>query len=148
MSDTITIQVAQRGLVTLPKALREKYRIREGAQLILLDLGGVFVISPRRSEIDGLADQLSAALIEKGESLESMLAALREARQRIEFAHTTRHAAETGYRLARVAEEHGLATQIELNESSVQLEQARLLVLSSIFDYLSVVFDWQRATGG
>lgn len=81
MPDTLTVQVAQRGLVTLPKALREIYHIQEGDQLTLLDLGGVFVISPRRSEIDGLADQISAALVEKGESLESMLSALREARE-------------------------------------------------------------------
>jgi AbrB family looped-hinge helix DNA binding protein len=84
MSDTMIVQVAQRGLVTLPKALREAYRIHEGDQLTLLDLGGVFVLSPRRSEIDGLAEQLSAALVEQGESLESMLQALREARERYE----------------------------------------------------------------
>jgi bifunctional DNA-binding transcriptional regulator/antitoxin component of YhaV-PrlF toxin-antitoxin module len=84
MSDTMTIQVAQRGLVTLPKALRETYRIQEGDLLTLLDLGGVFVLSPRRSEIDGLADKLSDALAEQGETLENMLLALREARERYE----------------------------------------------------------------
>ncbi len=84
MNDTVTVQVAQRGLLTLPKALREMYRIQEGDQLTLLDLGGVFVLSPRRSEIDRIADQFRAALVEKGESLESMLQALREARQRYE----------------------------------------------------------------
>jgi len=68
--------------VTLPKALREMYNIQEGDQLTLLDLGGVFVLSPRRSEVDRLADQLRASLVEQGESLESMLQALREARQR------------------------------------------------------------------
>ena len=84
MRDTISIQVAQRGLVTLPKALREAYRIQEGDQMTLLDLGGVFVLSPRRSEIDRIADQIGTTLAEKGESLESMLQALREARQRYE----------------------------------------------------------------
>ena len=84
MTDTITIQVAQRGLVTLPKALRDAYSIQEGDQMTLLDLGGVFVLSPQRSEIDRLADQLRTTLVEEGESLESMLQALREARQRYE----------------------------------------------------------------
>lgn len=84
MTDTMTVQVAQRGLVTLPKALRDTYRIREGDQLTLLDLGGVFVLSPRRSEIDGLADKISVTLAEQGESLESMLQALRDARQHYE----------------------------------------------------------------
>lgn len=82
MSDTLMLQVAQRGQVTLPKSLRDTYSIRQGDQLTLLDLGGVFVISPRRSEIDGLAEQISAGLQEQGESLESMLQALREARQK------------------------------------------------------------------
>jgi bifunctional DNA-binding transcriptional regulator/antitoxin component of YhaV-PrlF toxin-antitoxin module len=84
MTDTISLQVAQRGLVTLPKALRQAYSIREGDQLTLLDLGGVFVLSPRRSEIDRIADQIGSALVEQGESLESMLQALRETRQRYE----------------------------------------------------------------
>jgi bifunctional DNA-binding transcriptional regulator/antitoxin component of YhaV-PrlF toxin-antitoxin module len=84
MSDTISIQVAQRGLVTLPKALREAYSIREGDQMTLLDLGGVFVLSPRRSEIDRIADQLKSTLEDQGESLESMLQTLRETRQRYE----------------------------------------------------------------
>jgi AbrB family looped-hinge helix DNA binding protein len=84
MADVVTLQVTQRGLVTLPKALREVYNIQEGDQLTLLDLGGVFVLTPRRSEVDRLASQLSETLVEKGESLESMLQALREARQRYE----------------------------------------------------------------
>ncbi len=84
MTDTMTVQVAQRGLITLPKSLRDTYCIREGDQLTLLDLGGVFVLSPRRSEIDSLADKISAALVEQGESLESMLQVLREVRQRYE----------------------------------------------------------------
>ena len=84
MSDTMTIQVAQRGLVTLPKVLREAYHIQEGDLLTLLDLGGVFVLSPRHTELDSLANQLSATLVEQGENLESMLQALREARERYE----------------------------------------------------------------
>lgn len=81
MLDRQTIQVAQRGLITLPKWLRDAYLIKDGDTLTLLDLGGVFMLLPRQSHIDGLADTFSAALVEKGESLESMLQALREARE-------------------------------------------------------------------
>jgi len=84
MSDLMILQVAQRGVVTLPKALRDTYRIREGDQLTLLDLGGVFVLSTRKSEIDNLADQIKEVLVDEGESLESMLIALRESRERYE----------------------------------------------------------------
>ncbi|MFB0546831.1 MAG: AbrB/MazE/SpoVT family DNA-binding domain-containing protein [Anaerolineae bacterium] len=82
MSDTMTVQMGQRGVVTLPKALRESYNLRPGDSFTLLDLGGVFVLSPRRSEIDSLADRLTQALTERGETLETMLQALREERER------------------------------------------------------------------
>jgi AbrB family looped-hinge helix DNA binding protein len=75
-----TVQVAQRGLITLPKTLREDYNIHPGDSLTLLDLGGVFVLSPRRSEVDAIADKLRTEWQDKGETLESMLQALREER--------------------------------------------------------------------
>jgi AbrB family looped-hinge helix DNA binding protein len=78
----IEVQVAQRGLITLPKALRDAYGIRPGDKLTLLDLGGVFVLSPRRSEVEALADRLAAEWQGRGETLESMLGALREERAR------------------------------------------------------------------
>lgn len=79
---TVTLQVAQRGLVTLPKSLREQYGIEPGDELTLLDLGGVFVLSPRRSEIDRLADRIAVELRDRGETLESMLQAVREVREK------------------------------------------------------------------
>ena len=82
MSDTVTVQMAQRGVVTLPKALRERYNLKPGDRFTLLDLGGVFVLTPHRSEIDALADRLTQALTERGETLETMLQVLREERKR------------------------------------------------------------------
>jgi bifunctional DNA-binding transcriptional regulator/antitoxin component of YhaV-PrlF toxin-antitoxin module len=82
MADTIILQMAQRGVITLPKALRISYNLRPGDRFTLLDLGGVFVLSPRRSEIDALANRLTQALTDRGESLESLLRALREERER------------------------------------------------------------------
>ena len=79
---SLTVRVAQRGLLTLPKALREAYDIRPGDQLTLLDLGGVFVLSPRQSEVDAIADRLAQEWKSRGETLESMLRALREERER------------------------------------------------------------------
>ncbi|HEX9988019.1 MAG TPA: AbrB/MazE/SpoVT family DNA-binding domain-containing protein [Chloroflexia bacterium] len=82
MSDTITIQLAQRGVLVLPKALRDSYNLQPGDSFTLLDLDGVFVLSPRRSEIDTIADRLKETLTERGETLESMLRTLREERER------------------------------------------------------------------
>ena len=75
-----TIQVAKRGLITIPKELRDAYGIGEGDTLTLLDLGGVFVVSPRVSRIDAAADRLAAEWKGRGMTLDEMLAALRERR--------------------------------------------------------------------
>ena len=73
--------MTQRGVLVLPKSLREAYNLQPGDSFTLLDLGGVFLVSPLRSEIDVLADRISKELHDKGETLESMLGALREERE-------------------------------------------------------------------
>ncbi len=77
---TFTLQVAQRGLVTLPKEVRQAHNIQPGQQMTLLDLDGVFVLSRRPSEVDALADRIADELANRGETLESMLQTLREVR--------------------------------------------------------------------
>jgi AbrB family looped-hinge helix DNA binding protein len=79
---SMTLHMAQRGLITIPKTLREAYGLQPGDALTLLDLGGVLVLSPKPSQVDELADRIAAELQAKGESLESMLQALREERER------------------------------------------------------------------
>ncbi len=82
MSYPLMVRVAKRGVLTLPKSLRETYDLKTGDTLSLIDLGGVFVLSPRRSDVDVLADRVTQELTRSGESLESMLQALREERER------------------------------------------------------------------
>lgn len=77
---SFAVQVAQRGLITLPKPLRDTHHIRTGDTMTLLDLGGVFVLSPRLLRVDSLADRLADQWRERGETLESMLLALRQER--------------------------------------------------------------------
>ncbi|HET90428.1 MAG TPA: AbrB/MazE/SpoVT family DNA-binding domain-containing protein [Chloroflexi bacterium] len=67
-----------RGVITLPKKLRDSYHLRGGANLTLLDLGGVFVLSPPPSQIDTLADQVAEQCAADRQSLQTMLQALRE----------------------------------------------------------------------
>ena len=80
--ESIILQMAQRGIITIPKSLRESYGMRPGDTFTLLDLGGVFVLSPQRSEIDVLADKIAAQWEEDGRTLEEMLQAAREERDR------------------------------------------------------------------
>jgi AbrB family looped-hinge helix DNA binding protein len=74
--------MAQRGVITIPKSLRESYGLQPGDAFTLIDLGGVFVLSPRRSEIDALADKIADQWTKDGETLETMLQALRKERDR------------------------------------------------------------------
>lgn len=83
-TDTMDVQVAARGLITLPLALRRAYGIQPGDRLTLLDLGGVFVLSRRPTQIDALADRVAERLHAQGEDLASMLQAIREERARYE----------------------------------------------------------------
>ncbi len=81
MSATYTLQIGQRGVLTFPKSVREAYKMQPGDPVTLLDLGGVFVLNPRLSEIDDLSARITEALVEQGEDLESMLKVLREQRE-------------------------------------------------------------------
>jgi len=74
------VRMAQRGLITLPQKVRQAYNIRPGQEMNLMDLDGVFVLSVRPSQVDAMADRIAEELGQRGETLESMLAALREAR--------------------------------------------------------------------
>jgi AbrB family looped-hinge helix DNA binding protein len=81
MNNTFQVQVVRRGIITLPKELREHNNIEEGDTLTLIDLGdGVVVMSPQRSRVDEIANKLAKEWQDSGESLETMLSTLREVR--------------------------------------------------------------------
>jgi AbrB family looped-hinge helix DNA binding protein len=82
--DAMVVQVAQRGVITLPKQLREAYGLQPGDTLSVVDLGGAFLLYPGRSEVEEIASRIGAELAAQGETLESMLQALREERARYE----------------------------------------------------------------
>ena len=74
--------MAKRGIITIPKSVRECYGLQPGDVFTLLDLDGILVLNPRPSEIDAIADRLSARWSEDGETLESMLQTLRAERDK------------------------------------------------------------------
>ena len=76
-----TIQVRQRGTLTLPAELREKYGIQAGDSFRLVDLDGVFVLTPMVSMVPELAREIERMRIEAGLSTAELLATLREQRQ-------------------------------------------------------------------
>ncbi len=82
--ETYKLQVAQRGLVTLPKSLRHEYGIEVGDELTLVDLDGVFLLKRGPSQVEIIADKIGRDLEGEGETLESMLLTLREIRAKYE----------------------------------------------------------------
>lgn len=82
MTDPVTLTLGQRGVLTLPKSLRERYGLETGDDLTLIDLDGVFVLGPRRLQIDFLADRVGESLAGTDATLEDMLQALRRERER------------------------------------------------------------------
>ena len=71
-----------RGVITLPAELREKYGIENGDIFRLVDLDGVFVLSPMVPMVPELAREIEKARLEAGLSIDDLLLSLREQRQR------------------------------------------------------------------
>jgi len=83
-----TIQLRQKGVLTLPAELRQKYGLRPGDLFTLIDLGdGVFVLSPKVLAVARFGDQLADKLAEEGVSVEDVMQALEEEREEYYRAH-------------------------------------------------------------
>ncbi|PKO15954.1 MAG: hypothetical protein CVU39_10600 [Chloroflexi bacterium HGW-Chloroflexi-10] len=80
--NTTTIQVRDRGVITLPADLREKYGIDNGDIFRLVDLEGVFVLTPMVPMVPELANEIEKIRLEAGLSIEELLLGLREQRER------------------------------------------------------------------
>ena len=87
-----TVQVRKRGLLTLPAELRQKYGIEEGDTFRLVDLDGIFVITPLVPMVPELAREIERLREEAGLSIEELLKGLQQQRQRI---LEEKHAAES-----------------------------------------------------
>lgn len=77
-----TVQVRQRGTLTLPAEVRQRYNIQPGDTFSLVDLDGLLVLTPMAPLAPELAREIERARIEAGLSVEEMLQALREQRER------------------------------------------------------------------
>lgn len=77
-----TIQVRDRGVLTLPSDVREKYGIQPGDTFRLVDLDGIFVLTPMVPMVPELAREIERLRLEAGLSTEDLLLTLREQRER------------------------------------------------------------------
>ncbi len=78
---TKTINIGKRGVITIPKDLREEHDLSAGDQLTLIDVGGVLVMSPETTEVNPIADRIRDRLKKEGETMASVLNTLREERE-------------------------------------------------------------------
>jgi bifunctional DNA-binding transcriptional regulator/antitoxin component of YhaV-PrlF toxin-antitoxin module len=83
VSVSTTIQIRNKGSLTLPVDLRRKYGLNEGDVLTLVDLGdGAFVLYPGLTGVDRLGDRVAQLMAEEGETVDDILETLDEERQR------------------------------------------------------------------
>jgi bifunctional DNA-binding transcriptional regulator/antitoxin component of YhaV-PrlF toxin-antitoxin module len=83
MSVSTTIQIRGKGTVTIPVELRRKYGLDDGDVITLIDLGdGSFLLTPIVSKVDRLGDRVAQATVDEGISLEEIMTALDEERER------------------------------------------------------------------
>ena len=79
---SVTVQVRKRGVLTLPASLRERYGVREGDSFRVVDLDGIFVLTPLVPMVPELAREIEKARVEAGLSVEELLKNLRRQRER------------------------------------------------------------------
>ena len=77
-----TVQIRQRGTLTLPVEIREKYGIQAGDIFRLVDIEGTMVFTPMVAMVPELAREIERLCLEAGLSLDQLLVSLRQQRER------------------------------------------------------------------
>lgn len=78
-----TLQIRAKGRITLPASLRKKYGLKEGGVLTLIEIGdGTFMLAPKVSKVNQLADKVARKAKEANVTLEDLLTTLDEERER------------------------------------------------------------------
>ena len=75
-----TVEVRQRGILALPPEWQDKFKVGDTFRLVELD--GVYILTPAMPRVPELAREIEQARVEAGLSIEEMLVSLREQRER------------------------------------------------------------------
>jgi len=76
------VQFRQRGTLTFPTKIRKKYNIQTGDTYHLVDLDGIFVLTPMKPMVPELATEIERLLTESGATTDDLIMSLREERAR------------------------------------------------------------------
>ena len=79
--------------------------------------------------------------------LNNVALSLRESHQRVVAAEKNVQAAQRAYDIAESRANNGMATQLELKDSRIFLDQANINNFTARFDYLKAYLDWQLVSG-
>jgi bifunctional DNA-binding transcriptional regulator/antitoxin component of YhaV-PrlF toxin-antitoxin module len=77
---TTTVQVRQRGTFTIPVEMRQKYEIEPGDTFRVIDLDGIFVLTPMVPMVPELTREIEKIRLETGLDTVELLQSLREER--------------------------------------------------------------------
>lgn len=77
-----TLQVRKRGVLTLPADIRQRYGIEPGDTFQLIDLDGMFILTPMVPMVPELAREIEKLRLEAGLDTAELLQALRDERAR------------------------------------------------------------------
>jgi bifunctional DNA-binding transcriptional regulator/antitoxin component of YhaV-PrlF toxin-antitoxin module len=75
------IQVRQRGALTLPAEIRKKYGIEAGDTYRMVDLDGIFILTPMAPMVPELAREIERLRLDAGLGIEELLEGLQEQRE-------------------------------------------------------------------
>lgn len=138
-------------------ALSDNFRLENdndnyvlGISLNIPILSGGFTsaqVQKARIETDKLKTQISLQEDRIQIELDNVNLRLQEALKRIEAAKKGLESARRAFEIAEIRLQNGLATQLELKDSRVFLDQAQVNYYRSTYDYLSAYFDWEIMTG-
>jgi outer membrane protein len=104
-------------------------------------------VQKARIDVDRVKTRISKAYDDIRIEIKNIRLRMIEARERIEAGQSNIETARRGFEIAETRIENGLATQLELRESRVDLDRAQVNFYSAIYDYLAAYFDWQNAIG-
>ena len=77
-----TVQIRKRGTITLPAPIRDKYRMGEGDPITLVDTGEGIFLSPKRSLLPRLAQEIEQLRVKHGVSTEELIRGVAEQRSK------------------------------------------------------------------
>jgi bifunctional DNA-binding transcriptional regulator/antitoxin component of YhaV-PrlF toxin-antitoxin module len=77
------LQLRKDGALTLPKPLRDKYHLEEGDALRIVDIDGVFVLTPMTPMVPELAREIERLRDQNDLTTDELLLHLKETRQQL-----------------------------------------------------------------